>query len=74
MKYISTQYITNVNQLSSLKPGQWFALESGQRGQYLGTTSKGVQVVRYQPDTFGKKRDTQGNKILRQYAKSYGAK
>lgn len=59
-----------------IKPGQWFRSMDGTRGQYLGTTSTGNVVVRFQNHKFGTKgdgrQDARDNKTLRNYAKAFG--
>ena len=71
-KFVSTVLVNG--DFSRIKPGQWVRLESGSRGQYLGTTAAGVTVVRYQSGAFGAKRDTKGNALLREYARINGSK
>ena len=68
-----TVFIANIEQLDSLKIGQWIQFDSGIRGQYLGTTKHGTDCVRYQNDKFAKL-DAKANKPLRQYAKMYGSR
>ncbi len=72
--YTSTVFISCLSQLDSIKPGQWVAFDSGNRGQYMGKTRAGVQVIRYQQNKFGQRKDTTSNHLLRQYAKINGAK
>lgn len=73
--------IINGFDFSECKPGQWVQLAySTQRGQYMGTTRQGVQVVRWQGSRLNgesrqfKKVDAKANKPIRAYAKLYGAK
>ena len=73
MQFQSTKFVT----LQSLennppKVGQWVNIDGSLRGQYLGTTSRGTLVIRYQNNKFAK-RDAMGNKHLRAFAKNYGA-
>jgi hypothetical protein len=72
MKYKDTVIITGYN-FKGIKPGQWVKI-SGQdiRGQYLGTTARGTEIVRWQNDNFAK-RDAKANKPLREFARIYGA-
>lgn len=57
------------------KIGQWIALDSAPlRGQYLGKTRAGVEVIRWQAGKFGKVADTKSNHHLRQFAKVNGSK
>jgi len=74
MKYKPEITIFSEQQFDSMKPGQWFAWNNGARGQWLGKTRAGVDVVRYQSDKFGKVSDLTQNKTKREYAKRYGAK
>lgn len=73
-RYTSTVRVFSDACFAALKPGQWVSMQGGARGQYLGTTARGVIVVRYQPDTFGKRRDCTNNRALRTYAKDYGSR
>jgi len=57
-----------------MQVGQWFRWNNGSRGQYMGTTAAGVDVVRMQAAKFGKAQDCARNKLQRQYAKLHGAK
>jgi len=74
MRYQKEITIFNAQQFDSMKPGQWFKWHLGSRGQYLGTTSAGVDVVRHQADKFGKASDCTRNKLQRNHAKLHGAK
>lgn len=74
MKFVKTNIVTNLNAVNSLKVGQWFSIDGAdQRGQYLGTTTAGVTVVRWQKAGKFERRDAVANKHLRAYAKVYGA-
>lgn len=73
-KYQATVSVFSDADFDSIKPGQWVRTVGGARGQYLGKTSAGVVVVRWQPGIFGDKRDTRNNATLRQYARDYGAR
>lgn len=68
-KFVTLQTLEN----NPPKVGQWVNLDGSLRGQYLGTTSRGTLVIRYQNNKFAK-RDALGNKHLRAFAKNYGAK
>lgn len=72
--YKPTQLISNIRELNALHIGQWIQFDSGQRGQYLGKTEHGTTIVRYQHANFGKTKDTNGNKLLRTYAKENGSR
>jgi hypothetical protein len=74
MKYKPEITIFSELQFDSMKPGQWFKWNNGARGQWLGKTLAGTDVVRYQADKFGKFSDLMQNKLKRSYAKRYGAK
>lgn len=73
-QYKATKRIQGYN-FKGIQPGQWVALD-GLRGQYLGTTRAGTEVIRWQQEDGPKfaKRDAQANKPLRAFAKRYGAK
>lgn len=73
MKYTKTLFVSSLFQLNDLKPGQWVSFDSGNRGQYMGTTKSGCQIIRYQNGKFGNKSDTESNYLLRQYAKINGS-
>lgn len=78
-RFTQTRLIANESELSTCRPGQWVKLQSGARGQYLGTTQQGVIVIRWQRELFGKqgadnRTDARQNAILRQYARTYGAR
>ena len=72
-QFIKTQFIADVSMLRNMKPGQWVQFDSGNRGQYMGTTLAGVDVVRYQKQGNFARVDAKANKPLREYAKLYGA-
>jgi len=74
MRYQKEITIFNAQQFNSMQVGQWFKWHLGSRGQYLGTTLAGVDVVRHQVDKFGKAADCTRNKLQRNYAKLRGAK
>lgn len=77
MKYASTKLFSgSIHAGNAPKIGQWIVNDFGQRGQYLGLTSAGVIVVRYQQSDKAKfsKRDAKNNATLRAFAKNYGAK
>lgn len=73
MKFVKTQLFTGTE---SPKIGQWVKTELGQRGQYLGKTTSGTIVVRWQHSDGVKfsRRDAVNNHHLRAFAKQYGAK
>ncbi len=78
-RFQSTRLIANESELSTCRPGQWVKLQSGARGQYMGTTAQGVIVVRWQRVKFGTQgatpqTDARQNGTLRTYAKTYGAR
>lgn len=74
MKYLKTITIFSALEFDEFKPGQWFKWNHGARGQWLGKTRAGVDVVRYQWGTYGKVSDNDRNRLLRTWAKSNGAK
>lgn len=78
MRFQSTKFVT-IETIGKAKPGQWVQFESGQRGQYLGTTAAGILCIRWQNGKFGStgnsaKIDAINNGLLRQYAKNSGSK
>lgn len=74
-RYVKTVTIHSVQGFDGIKPGQWFCwANGGSRGQYMGTTRAGVDVVRHQQGTWGKPSDTARAKLQRAYAVKYGAK
>ena len=74
MRFQSTKFVTlQTLENNPPKVGQSINLDGSLRGQYLGTTSRGTLVIRYQNNKFAK-RDALGNKHLRAFAKNYGAK
>jgi hypothetical protein len=73
MKYQPTLTIHSPLQLNDMHIGQWFKFGStGQRGQYMGTTRAGSDVVVYQ-NKFSKANAKRVG-LMRDYAKRYGAK
>lgn len=47
-KYIKTIQVSSfANIPASTKPGQWVQQSDGVKGQYLGTTAAGTQVMHY---------------------------
>lgn len=63
--------------MGKIRVGQWITTSAGQRGQYLGVTSAGTIVIRWQNGKFeheGDGRDTLSNHHLRKFAKLHGAK
>lgn len=73
MRYTTTVLVSSIASLDNLKVGQWFTNEMGQRGQFMGKTSAGVSVVRWQNGKM-ETRDVKANKPLRAFAKIYGSK
>ena len=77
-RYTKTVVVYSPLCFDALKPGQWFqwagADGNGSRGQWLGKTKAGADVVRYQSGKFGKFADTKRNKLMRQWAKQNGSK
>lgn len=75
--YQSTVTVVSYN-FKGIKPGQWVRLAENlnQRGQYMGRTNAGTEVIRWQQSdapSFAK-RDAKANRPVRSYAKQYGAK
>lgn len=75
MEFKRTLLVSSVAGFTGIKPGQWIQIETGSRGQYMGTTSSGAAVVRWQQGNakFDRK-DAMNNKHLRNFAKVYGSK
>ena len=80
--FTSTLRVTSLEMLDAMKikPGQWVSL-MGARGQYLGKTSAGTIVIRWQSEgsKFGQggadsTKDARANGTLRAYARNYGAR
>lgn len=67
MKYTKTVLVSSISDFSGIKPGQWVQIETGSRGQYLGKSLAGVNVVRWEGSKFDK-RSALGNKHLRAFA------
>ncbi len=72
-KFVKTLFVSTVGDLTHIKPGQWIETEAKQRGQYLGTTQRGVTVIRWQNGGKFQKVDAINNHNLREYAKVYGS-
>lgn len=72
-KYQKTIVIYSAVELDSMHIGQWFKFgDTGQRGQYLGTTLAGSDAVVYQNKFC--KANAKRVKLIRKWAKSNGAK
>lgn len=71
-QFTITRVIPSIVHLHGLQPGQWVQFPDGPRGQYLGTTSAGVECIRWQNGKFTKVNAKQ-NRPLRQYAKLCGS-
>jgi hypothetical protein len=77
IKYGKTLLLSNLANFKAeyFKAGQWVSdVNTGVRGQYLGVTTEGVIVIRWQHGKFGRLADTKSNKYLRQFARVNGAK
>ena len=76
-KFTRTLLVSSVEDFAkiSIRPGQWVCTETGSRGQFLGVTTTGTAVIRWQKETAKfQKKDAKNNHHLRQFAKVYGAK
>lgn len=76
-RYTTTLDVDTFADMSGIRCGQWVKNQANQRGQYLGTTSTGTAVIRWQNGKFeqrGDNRDTMSNYHLRKFAKLHGAK
>ena len=74
MKYAKTITIFSDLQFDSFKPGQWFKWHNGARGQWLGKTKAGVDILRMQAGKFGSLADCERNRLQRNLAIMKGAK
>ena len=75
MQYVNTVLVSSIGAFNGIKPGQWIQIETGSRGQYLGKTKAGANVIRWQSEQSKFARvDAKANKPLRQFAKLYGSK
>ena len=74
-QFKTTVLVSSVAGFAGIQAGQWIQIETGSRGQYLGTTATGSAVVRWQQGNakFARK-DAKNNKNLRNFAKVYGSK
>jgi len=71
--FVKTISLRDGEPLKAIKPGQWVQFAAtGNRGQYLGTTARGTDCIRWQSGKFAC-RDAKGNKHLRAFAKTYGS-
>ena len=71
--YRPTMLVSSIHNFN-VKVGQWVQTETGSRGQYLGTTSEGALVIRWQTGGKFAMRDARANKPLRKFATIYGSK
>lgn len=71
-QFVNTVLVSSIASLRKIRIGQWVQIETGSRGQYLGTTDTGVAVVRWQNGSF-EKRDAINNHNLRKFATTYGS-
>ena len=78
MKYAKTITIFSDLQFDSFKPGQWFRYAgrspNAGRGQWLGKTKAGVDILRMQAGKFGSLADCERNRLQRNLAIMKGAK
>ena len=72
MKYQRTILVSSVADFSGIKPVQWVQIETGSRGQYLGKTQAGVDVIRWQDGKFCQNNPNEvfNNRWLRKFALS----
>ena len=73
MLYTSTLLVSG-SLFANIKIGQWVKLCDGATGQYMGTTSQGVDVINWKKTNKFDTTMAKANKPLRKYAKIYGAK
>jgi hypothetical protein len=67
-QYTKTILVSSIGEFSGIKPGQWVQIETGSRGQYLGKSRAGVDVIRWENSKFDARSAVQ-NKHLRNFAK-----
>lgn len=71
-KTIHVQSFADVN--SNTKPGQWVQQADGVRGQYMGTTRAGVQVMHYNATQHPQRIRNSAAAALRSFAVKYSSK
>lgn len=75
MRYTKTIHVQSfANIPSNTKPGQWVQQADGVRGQYLGTTSRGTQVMHYNTSKHPQTIRNGATSALRGFALKYGSK
>ncbi len=78
MKYKPTVTIATPQDFDGLTPGQWFRYAgktpNAGRGQWLGKTKAGVDILRMQAGKFGSLADCKRNRLQRNLALMKGAK
>jgi hypothetical protein len=75
MKYTKTIKLdTFANIPASTKPGQWVQQADGVRGQYMGTTRAGVQVMHYNATQHPQRIRNSAAAALRGFAVRYSSK
>lgn len=72
-QFVKTQLVSSIGQFVGTHVGQWVQLETGARGQYLGTTPAGATVIRWQVQGKFRRNDALNNKHLRAFARLSGA-
>ena len=75
MRYTKTLKIESfANIPASTKPGQWVQQADGVRGQYMGTTRAGVQVMHYNATKHPQRIRNNAATALRSFAVKYSSK
>lgn len=72
--FTKTRIFSQFDQLDSLKAGQWVQTDTGARGQYLGKTAQGAQVINWVKEGKFNTRMALSNSPLRTFAKINGSK
>lgn len=68
-KFIKTIQVSTFADIpAATKPGQWIQQRDGVRGQYLGTTKAGTQVMHYNTSKHSQKIRNSCTAQLRQFA------
>lgn len=74
MRYTKTLKLdTFANIPASTKPGQWVQQADGTRGQYMGTTRAGVQVMHYNATKHPQRIRNSAAAALRGFAVQYSS-
>jgi hypothetical protein len=72
--FTKTRIFSQFDQLDHLKAGQWVQTDTGARGQYLGKTEQGAQVINWVKNGKFDTKMALSNSPLRKFAKINGSK